>query len=279
MWTWLRRAALLALAPILGAATVAVAQPIQLLGPVYDITHFDVLPITSPFNSEAIAYKALFAFRAASRSDPGYEALRIVNWTAAPNHSWVVDVWDNYQAFEQHLAAPGSVKFRFAVQDLSGTDKGCCIGSPIDDRQYSLVESIPTAWTSGKLPKTPGPKGALWAVIYVDFLQEILQDYNTDVAQQALISYGKTSTAMNSGHLLNYTVLQQLDRTNRYIILEVWDTETNYDAWKSGTVTTDFVSHITPLLGSPLDYRTAVLCGATYKAASGSMPAQGCTSP
>jgi quinol monooxygenase YgiN len=276
MWTSLRRAALFALAPILGMATAAAAQIISLPGPIYDITHFDVLPLSPPqvpYNSEAIAYKALFAFRAASRSDPGYEALRILNWTLAPNHSWVVDVWNNRQAFEQHLASPGSVKFRFAVQDLSGKDAGCCIGSPIDDRQYSLVESIPTAWTSGKLPRTAGPKGALWAVIYVDFLQEILRDYNTDVARQALVRYGKTSTSMNSRHLLNYTVLRQLDRPNRYIILEVWDTEANYNAWTSGAVTTDFVSQIKPLLGSPLDYRTAILCGATY------VPNTGCTSP
>jgi hypothetical protein len=38
-------------------------------GAIYDITHFDVLPVTSPFDSEQIAYKALFAYRDASKSD------------------------------------------------------------------------------------------------------------------------------------------------------------------------------------------------------------------
>jgi len=150
MWTSLRRAAALVIATLLltGTASAGNGAPV---GPIYDITHFDVLPLAppaEPFNSEQIAYKALFAFRAASQSDPGYEKLRIINWQLATNHSWVVDVWDNYQAFEQHLAAPGSVEFRFAVQDLAPPDQICCIGSPIDDRQYTPVVSMPTSWTS-----------------------------------------------------------------------------------------------------------------------------------
>jgi quinol monooxygenase YgiN len=270
MWTLLRRVTALAITSLLFAATVcggdAVAGSL-----VYDITHFDVLPVTSPYNSEEIAYNALFAFRTASQSDPGYEQLRILNWQVATNHSWVVDVWDSYQAFEQHLAAPGSVDFRFSVQDLSGNDAGCCIGSPIDDRQYSLVESVPSPWTSSALPTTPGPDGATWIVIYVDFLQELLKG---KTGEKHLVTYGSSSLAMNSGHLLNYTILQQLDRPNRYIILEVWDTLSNYEAWAGGAVTTAFVSKIKPLLGSPLDYRLTNLCGNTYVTGG-----PGCTSP
>ncbi len=276
MGTSLRRAGGLVLTVLLFAATAFAADAGSPVGPIYDITHFDVLPLAPPavpYTSEKIAYKALFAFRAASKLNPGYEQLRIVNWQVATNHSWVVDVWDNYQAFEQHLAAPGSVRFRFSVQDLSGKDAGCCIGSPIDDRQYSPIESIPTAWTSNKLPTTPGPNGALWVVIYVDFLQVVLQDYPGNPGQQALTSYGSSSVGMNGGHLLNYTILRQLARPNRYIILETWDTVKNYDAWASGAVTTAFVAKIKPLLGSPLDIRLANLCGAKYVVGTG------CTSP
>jgi quinol monooxygenase YgiN len=278
MGTSLRRAGALVFAPLLLAAMAFAADAGSPAGPIYDITHFDVLPLAPPavhYNSERIAYKALFAFRAASQSDPGYEQLRIINWQVATNHSWVVDVWDNYQAFEQHLAAPGSVTFRFSVQDLSGRDAGCCIGSPIDDRQYTPIESIPQAWTSDKLPTTPGPKGALWVVIYVDFLQVVLQDYPGNPGQQALISYGSSSVGMNGGHLLNYTILRQLARPNRYIILETWDTAAHYDSWTAGDVTTAFAAKIKPLLGSPLDIRLANLCGATYVPVAG----KGCTSP
>jgi quinol monooxygenase YgiN len=275
MWTSLRRAAALVIATLLLTGTASAGNGVA-AGPIYDITHFDVLPLTTPYNSEEIAYKALFAFRAASQSDPGYEDLRILNWQVALNHSWVVDVWDNYQAFEQHLAAPGSVKFRFAAQVLSGPDAGCCIGSPIDDRQYIPVESIPTPWTSNTLPKTVGPNEALWVIIYVDFLQEVLLDYPGNRGQQQLVNYGATSLGMNSTQLLNYTILQQLARPNRYVILEVWDNVADYTAWASDAVTTGFISKIQPLLGSPPDIRLANLCGKTYVP----LPTnKGCTSP
>jgi hypothetical protein len=137
---------------------------------VFDITHFDVLPITTPYDSEQIAYAALFAYRDASTPDPGSKSFRIINWLVATNHSFIVDVWKNLGDFEAHLAQPHSVAFRFAVQDLPPPNTGCCIGSPIDDRQYSLAASFGTPWVSSKIPTTVGTGGALYVIIYVDFL-------------------------------------------------------------------------------------------------------------
>jgi quinol monooxygenase YgiN len=236
---------------------------------VYDITHFDVLPVTSPYNSEQIAYAALFAYRDASEADRGSESFRIVNWQAATNHSFIVDVWKNLQAFEAHLAQPHSVGFRFAVQDLSGQDSGCCIGSPIDDRQYTLVKSFATPFVSTQLPTTAGPSGALFVITYVDFLV----DGDPAKGQSQLVQYGADTADAAGQHLLNYTVLQQLNRPNRYVLLEVWDSETTYDDWNSNPVTTNFVSGLKPLLGSPLDTRLNNLCGSTYVVGTG------CTSP
>lgn len=237
-------------------------------GAVYDITHFDVLPVTSPYDSEQIAYTALFAYRDASEADPGSESFRIVNWLAATNHSFIVDVWKNRQAFEAHLAQPHSVAFRFAVQILSGPDSGCCIGSPIDDRQYTLVKSFATPFVSTRIPDTVGPTGALFVITYVDFLV----DGDPGKGQNQLVQYGADTASANGQHLLNYTVLQQLNRPNRYVLLEVWDSEANYDSWNSNPATTSFVSDLTPLLGSPLDSRLNSLCGSTY------VDGTGCTS-
>jgi quinol monooxygenase YgiN len=237
-------------------------------GAVYDITHFDVLPVTSPFDSEQIAYPALFQYRDQSATDPGDESFRIINWLEATNHSFIVDVWKDQQAFEAHLAQPHSVAFRFAVQDLPGNDSECCIGSPIDDRQYRLVESFGTPWVSPRLPTTVGPSGALFVIIYVDFLV----DGDPSQGQNQLVQYGAVTSNSNRQHLLNYTVLQQLDRPNRYVLLEVWDTEADYTAWDGDAVTTNFVHRITPLLGSPLDYRLNSLCGENYVDGTGCTP-------
>jgi quinol monooxygenase YgiN len=243
---------------------------------IYDITHFDVLPVTSPFDSEQIAYiGALFPYRDASQGDFGNQSFRIVNWLVATNHAFIVDVWKDQRAFEAHLAQPHSVAFRFAVQDLP-KDPLCCIGSPIDDRQYTLVGQFATPWTSSQLPTTVGTSGALFVIIYVDFLV----DGDPNKGQDELISYGAVTANANKQHLLNFTVLQQLDRPNRYVLLQVWDTAANYEAWGFNPVTAapgnpvsaNFVTRITPLLGSPLDYRLNSLCGETYVDGTGCVP-------
>jgi quinol monooxygenase YgiN len=258
---------------------------------IYDITHFDVLPVTPPpFDSEQIAYAALFGYRDASQGDFGNQSFRIVNWLEAPNHSFIVDVWKNRQAFEAHLAQQHSVAFRFGVQDVPtpslsppvppGSYFECCIGSPIDDRQYTLVGQFgPMPWISTQLapvvPKTPGT-GAIFVIIYVDFLV----DGDPNKGQDQLLSYGAVTANANK-HLLNFTVLQQVHRPNRHVLLEVWDSEANYESWGlnpangviGNPVTANFVSGITPLLGSPLDYRLNSLCGETYKDGTG------CVSP
>jgi quinol monooxygenase YgiN len=145
----------------------------------------------------------------------------------------------------------------------------CCIGSPIDDRQYSLVRSFGTPWTSNSLPTTVGSDSALFVVTYVDFLQEVIE--GDSGAENKLVQYGAASSKANTG-LLSFTVLQQLDRPNRYVFLEVWDTQTNYTNWQSSAVTTNFVVQTTPLLGSPFDHRLNILCGETYVDGTGCVP-------
>jgi quinol monooxygenase YgiN len=251
------------------AGSAALAQDRgEAQGAVYDITHFDVLPVTTPFDSEQIAYAALFAYRDASISDPGALSFRIVNWLEATNHSFIVDVWKNQAAFEAHLAQPHSVAFRFAVQDLPPPDSECCIGSPIDDRQYSLTASFGTPWVSNQLPTTVGTAGALFVIIYVDFLV----DGDPFKGQKELVSYGAVSAAANPGRLLNFSLLQQLDRPNRYVMLEVWDNATDYDNWSSGAQTANLPTQLKPLLGSPLDTRLNSLCGEDYVDGMGCTP-------
>ena len=240
-------------------------------GPIFDISHFDVIPAD---DFQKTAYAALFKYRDASSSDQGLKSFRVVNWLLAPNHSQIIDVWNSIEAFEQHLALKHSVDFRFAVQVQPPPPPpgfNCCIGSPIDDRQYSLVQSFGIPWTSNGLPSTVGKSGALFVVTYVDFLQEVLEE-DPDAGQDQLVRYGAASSKANTGQLLSYTVLQQLDRPNRYVFLEVWDTQADYIAWQSSVVTTNFVAQSIPLLGSPFDHRLNILCGETYVDGTGCVP-------
>lgn len=93
---------------------------------------------------------------------------------------------------------------------------------------------------------------------YVDFLV----DGDPIAGQDKLVRYG-SDTSKAPGQL-SYTVLQQLDRANRFATLEVWHSVTDYNAWQSDPKTTKFVAKIMPLLGSPLDHRLNILCGDTF---------------
>jgi quinol monooxygenase YgiN len=236
--------------------------------PIFDITHFDVIPLNQGgVDFQQVAYPALFKYRDASKSDKGLESFRIVNWLEASNHSHIIDVWSTLDAFEVHLAQPHSVEFRFSVQNQP-PDGICCIGSPIDDRQYSLVKSFKTPWTSNNLPSTVGSDSALFVITYVDFLEA----GDPDKGQNELVRYGAATSKANDQHLLNYTVLQQLDRPNRFAALEVWDTQANYTAWQESPVTIHFIAKVIPLLGSPFDHRPNILCGETFVNGTGCTP-------
>ena len=210
------------------------------------------------------AYAALFDYRDASETDPGSKSFRVVNWLAAPNHSQIIDVWSSLNAFEAHLAQTHSTDFRFAVQlppPLALPFFSCCIGSPIDDRQYSLVKSFNTPWTSASLAPelvVGNENLGLFVVTYVDFLA----DGDPGKALRELIRYG-SDTSQAAGQL-SYTVLQQIDRPNRFATLEVWDSVTDYTNWQTDHHTTQFVTKVTPLLGSPFDHRLNRLCGSSY---------------
>src|SRR5262249_45460651 len=119
-----------------------------------------------------------------------------------------------------------------------------------------------------------------FVITYVDFLQELLEEGDPDRGPDSLVKYGADSIKANPAYLLNFTVLRQLDRPNRFITLEVWDTQPNYTSWQASSATTNFVAEITPLLGSPLDQRLNSLCGKTYvDSTQPTPPPNGCVPP
>jgi quinol monooxygenase YgiN len=123
-------------------------------------------------------------------------------------------------------------------------------------------------WISSRLPTGVGATdSALFVVTYVD----LLTDGDPGKGLADLVGYG-AATSKQSGQL-SYTVLQQLDRPNRFATLEVWDSIEHYNNWQSDPTTTNFDAKVMPLLGSPFDHRLNILCGETY------VDGMGCTSP
>jgi quinol monooxygenase YgiN len=121
---------------------------------------------------------------------------------------------------------------------------GCCIGSPIDDRQYHLVRSLNAQWSSASIPPMVGSSGPLYVVTYV----ELLQNGNVAQGQAELVDYGAATSKANGSLVLSYSILQQLDRSNRFAVLEIWDSQASYNTRQSAATTTNFVAKITPHL-------------------------------
>jgi quinol monooxygenase YgiN len=255
-----------AVAPAASAGEDADARS---LGPIYNVAHFDVIPATvGGVDFLQNGYTLLFKYRDQSKADAGLQSFKILNLVPpTTNHSEIVEVFSNYEAYEDHLAQAHTVGFRFDVQSNSALN-GCCVGSPIDDRQYRLVRSFKAPWSSASIPSTVGPSGPLYVVTYV----ELLQEGNVALGQDELLDYGAATSKVNGSRVLSYSVLQQLDRSNRYAVLEIWDSQASYNAWQSLATTSNFVAEIKPLLGSPFDHRLGVLCGKTYVDGTGCTP-------
>jgi quinol monooxygenase YgiN len=238
-------------------------------GPIYNVVHFDVIPATiGGVDFLQNGYALLFKYRDQSKADAGLQSFRILNLIPpTTNHSEIVQVFSNYKAYENHLAQADTVGFRFDVQNNPALN-GCCIGSPIDDRQYRLVRSFNAPWSSASIPSTVGPSGLLYVVTYV----ELLQEGNVALGQEELIDYGAATSKANGSRVLSYSILQQLDRPNRFAVLEIWDSQASYNTWQGLATTTDFIAKIEPLLGSPFDHRLTVLCGETYSDSAGCTP-------
>lgn len=105
----------------------------------------------------------------------------------------------------------------------------------------------------------------MFVISYVEFPPQA----NVETGQAQLIPYGTTTNQSNGTSLLNYSVLRQLDRPNRYALLEIWDNQKNYDTWQETDTTKALVTNLKPLQESPLDHRLTSLCGETFVANTG----------
>jgi quinol monooxygenase YgiN len=258
---------LLSVAVLYAGAMAPVAYADDQDGPIYNVAHYDVIPATiGGVDFLQSTYALLFKYRDQSNADAGLQSFRVLNLIPpVTNHSEVVQVFSDRKAYKDHLAQSHTVGFRFGVQGSPALGGVCCVDSPIDDRQYRLVQSFNTPWPSATIPSTVGPLGPLYVVTYV----ELLQEGNVAKGRDALLDYGAATSKTNGSRVLSYNVLRELHRPNRFAVLEIWDSQTSYTAWQGVATTTDFIAKITPLLGSPFDHRLSILCGETYSDSAG----------
>src|SRR5215510_15854707 len=95
-------------------------------GAIVVVTHVDVPP---PKKDDCIA--ALKTLVADSRKEPGVVRFEVFQQTSRPNHFTVVEVWKNQRAYDSHITAAPTKKFRDQLTPMSG--------ALYDERLYKAI--------------------------------------------------------------------------------------------------------------------------------------------
>jgi len=111
---------------ILGLGRLAAAQDTSTQDRIYVVTHVDTLPGNGP------AAKLLQQYVTDSRKDKGAVRIELYVQISRTNHFSLVEVWENQQAYDGHLAAAHTKQFREQIQPM--------LGSPFDERLHQIVE-------------------------------------------------------------------------------------------------------------------------------------------
>ena len=84
-------------------------------GAVFVVTHVDVPP---PKKDECISL--LKALTGDSRKEPGAPRFEVFQQTSRPNHFTVVEIWKDQNAYDAHITAAHTKKFREQLTPMSG---------------------------------------------------------------------------------------------------------------------------------------------------------------
>jgi quinol monooxygenase YgiN len=103
-----------ALAGLMTASGIAAGKNKNL----YAVTHIDIAGAGSRL-TEVISLIKEFA--ADSQKDPGAVRFEVLQQDAHPNHFTIFEVWESRQAFDAHLAAPHTKRFRDKLQPMLGS--------------------------------------------------------------------------------------------------------------------------------------------------------------
>jgi quinol monooxygenase YgiN len=121
-----RLCAVLALASC-GLAGHALAQEQASRDRIYVVTHVDIIPPKA-----ADGTKLVQQYIADSRKDSGLVRIDASSEIARGNHISIVEVWQNQKAFDEHIAAAHTRRYRQQLDPM--------LGSPYDERLHHSLE-------------------------------------------------------------------------------------------------------------------------------------------
>jgi quinol monooxygenase YgiN len=196
-------------------------------GTVYAITYVDVMP-----NATNSGAALLRHYRDASRKEDGNLRTDVVQELGRPNRFAIVEIWKDKAADEAHDKAASSAELVAKLQTIGN--------APFDRR-------LGNGLYVGSLHGVKEPN-AIYVLTHVDVIPA-----NKDGCM-ALLKAMSEDTPEDSGNL-GYTALQQANRGNHFIVMEVWANHKTLDAHAEAAHTRAFREKLSPMVGALYDER------------------------
>jgi quinol monooxygenase YgiN len=217
---------LLAVVALASGAWAAPAQaPVDTLH--YAVTYVSVAP-----SGSAPAAAAFQQYRDTSGKQDGFVRFELFEQVGRAGHFAIVETWRDAQAFDTHVNAPHTRRFRDVLQPLRL--------SGYDERPYKT-------FTVAAAKNAPGP-GAIHVVSHVDTIGGV-QGGGPDLVRKV------ADTSRQEPGCLRYDVLQSTMRANHFTVVETWANQAAYDAHAAAPHTRQYRESVQPVTGSPLDER------------------------
>jgi quinol monooxygenase YgiN len=195
---------------------------------VYVVSYIDVAPA-----ARGMATSLLRQLASASRKDEGNMRFDILQRTAPSNQFAIVAIWKDQKAYDAHLAASHTKEFREKIKPH--------LISAIDDRVHTGMELAAT-------PAGKNGRGAIVVVTHVDVPPPKKDE--CIAALKTLVADSRKDPGS-----VRFDVFQQGNRPNHFSVVEIWKSQSAYEAHITAVSTKKFRDQLTPMSGALYDER------------------------
>lgn len=195
-------------------------------GAVYAVTYVDLMP-----NATRSGAAVLRDYRDASRKEEGNLRADVLKEIARPNRFAVVEIWKDKAASDAHDKAASSAEL---VEKLKTAGN-----APFDRR---IGNGLYVGSSSAQEPN------AVYVLTHVDVVPP------SKDGCMALLKAMSEDTPKDSGNA-GYTVLQQANRGNHFMVFEVWANRKALDGHAEAAHTRAFREKLSPMVGALYDER------------------------
>ncbi|HKF13225.1 MAG TPA: antibiotic biosynthesis monooxygenase [Xanthobacteraceae bacterium] len=195
---------------------------------VYVVSYLDVAPA-----ARGMATSLLRQLASASRKDEGNMRFDILQRAAPSNQFAIVAIWKDQKAYDAHLAASHTKEFREKIKPQ--------LISAIDDRVHTGMEIAAT-------PAGKNGRGAVVVVTHVDVPPPKKDE--CIAALKTLVADSRKDPGS-----VRFDVFQQGNRPNHFSVVEIWKSQSAYEAHITAVSTKKFRDQLTPMSGALYDER------------------------